>query len=102
MYLLYKKKKKKEKREEKKKKRKIVFEENKIKSLKFQFEGVMGSVRRIAGNLSSYISQLNNCWQYSLELVFSYSFVSIALSLSLITSNKSPLDVSFAIMIVEK
>ena len=46
-------KKKKEKREEKKKKRKIVYEENKIKSLKFQFEGVMGGVRRIAGNLSS-------------------------------------------------
>ena len=42
-------KKKKEKREEKKKKRKIVFEENKIKSLKFQFKDVVGSVRRIAG-----------------------------------------------------
>ena len=41
--------KKKEKREEKKKKRTIVFEENKIKSLKFQFKGVMGGVRRIAG-----------------------------------------------------
>ena len=40
--------KKKEKREEKKKKRKIVYEENK-KFLKFQFEGVMGGVRRIAG-----------------------------------------------------
>ena len=62
----------------------------------------MGGVRRIAGNLSSYISQLNNCWQYSLELVFSYSFVSIALSLSPVTSNKSPLDLSFAIRIVEK
>ena len=61
LYLLYKK--KKEKREEEKKKRTIVFEENKIKSLKFQFKGVMGGVRRIAGNLSSYISQLNNCWQ---------------------------------------
>ena len=32
----------------KKKKRKIVYE-NKIKSLKFQFKGVVGSVRRIAG-----------------------------------------------------
>ena len=31
------------------KKRKIVFKENKIKSLKFQFEGVMGGVKRIAG-----------------------------------------------------
>ena len=38
-----------DKREEKKKKRKIVFKENKIKSLKFQFEGVMGGVRRIVG-----------------------------------------------------
>ena len=38
--------KKKKKRE---KKRKIVFEENKIKCLKFQFVGVMGGVRRIAG-----------------------------------------------------
>ena len=43
------KKKKNEKREEKKKKRKIVFKENKIKSLKFQFEGVIGGVRGIAG-----------------------------------------------------
>ena len=42
-------KKKKEKREEKKKKRKFVFKENKIKSLKFQFRDVVGSVRRIAG-----------------------------------------------------
>ena len=49
MYLLYIK--KKEKREEKKKKRKIVYEENKIKSLKFQFKGVMGGVRRIVGEL---------------------------------------------------
>ena len=43
--------KKKEKREEKKKKRTIVFEENKIKSLKFQFEGVMRGVKRIVGEL---------------------------------------------------
>ena len=43
--------KKKEKREKKKKKRKIVYEENKIKSLKFQFRGVVGSVRRIVGEL---------------------------------------------------
>ena len=98
---VFKKKKEKRKEKEKKKKRKIVYEENK-KSLKFQFKDVVGSVGRIAGNLSSYISQLNNCLQYSLELLFSYSFVSIALSLSLITSNKSPLDLSFAIMIVEK
>ena len=41
--------KKNEKRKKKKKKkRKIVFEENK-KFLKFQFKGVMGGVRRIAG-----------------------------------------------------
>ena len=39
----------KKKRKKKKKRRKIVYEENKIKSLKFQFEGVMGGVRRIAG-----------------------------------------------------
>ena len=45
------KRKKKEKRKEKKKKRKIVFEENKIKSLKFQFKGVMGGVKRIFGEL---------------------------------------------------
>ena len=62
----------------------------------------MGGVRRIAGNLSSYKSQQKNWLQCSLELVFSYSFISIALSLSLITSNKGPLDLSFAIMIVEK
>ena len=37
------------KEKKKEKKRKIVFEENKIKSLKFQFKGVMGGVRRIAG-----------------------------------------------------
>ena len=80
----------------------MVLEEIKIKSLKFQFEGVMGGVKRITGSLSSYKSQQKNCLQYSLELVFSYSFVSIALSLNLITSNKSPLDLSFAIMIVEK
>ena len=48
-YFIFVLKKKKEKREEKKKKRKIVFKENKIKSLKFQFEGVMGGVKRIAG-----------------------------------------------------
>ena len=44
-------KKKNEKREEKKNKRKIVFKENKIKSLKFQFEGVIGGVKRIVGEL---------------------------------------------------
>ena len=44
-------KKKKEKREEKKKKRKIVFKENKIKSLKFQFKGVVGGAKRIVGDL---------------------------------------------------
>ena len=43
--------KKNEKREEKKKKRKIVYEENKIKSLKFQFKGVVGGVKRIVGEL---------------------------------------------------
>ena len=53
-------------------------------------------------SLSSYKSKEKNCLQCSLELVFSYSFVSITLSLSLITSNKSPLDLSFAIMTVEK
>ena len=92
---------KKMRKEEKKRKRKIVFKAHK-KFLKFQFKGVVGGVKRIAGSLSSYKSQQKNCLQYSLELVFSYSFVSIALSLSLITSNKSPLDLSFAIMIVEK
>ena len=46
MYLFKKKKRKEKKRE--KKKRKIVYEENK-KFLKFQFKGVMGGVRRIAG-----------------------------------------------------
>ncbi|CAN6580777.1 unnamed protein product [Malus baccata var. baccata] len=52
-------------------------------------------------SLSSYKSQQENCLQCSLELVFTYHFISIALSLSLITTNKSPLDLSFAIMIVE-
>ena len=41
-------KKKLKKKRKKKKKRKIVFKENK-KFLKFQFKGVMGGVRRIAG-----------------------------------------------------
>ena len=53
MYLLFffKKKKRKEKKRKrkKKKKKKIVFKENKIKSLKFQFKGVVGGVKRIAG-----------------------------------------------------
>ncbi|CAN6723342.1 unnamed protein product [Malus baccata var. baccata] len=52
-------------------------------------------------SLSFYKSQQENCLQCSLELVFTYPFISIALSLSLITTNKSPLDLSFAIMIVE-
>ena len=43
-------KKKKEKRKEKKRKKKRLYSQ-KIKSLKFQFEGVMGGVRRIAGKL---------------------------------------------------
>lgn len=34
-------------------------------------------------------------------LVFTYPFISMTLSLSLVTSNKSPIDLSFAIMIVE-
>ena len=42
------KKKKKRKEKKRKRKRKIVYEENK-KFLKFQFKGVMGGVRRIAG-----------------------------------------------------
>lgn len=44
------KKKKKKKREEKKRKRKIIYKENK-KFLKFQFKGVVGGARRIAGEL---------------------------------------------------
>ena len=47
----FKKNKKREKRRKRKEKRKIVFKENKIKSLKFQFKGVMGGVRRIVGEL---------------------------------------------------
>lgn len=38
------------KKKEKKKKRKIVYKENK-KFLKFQFKGVVGGARRIAGNI---------------------------------------------------
>ena len=51
MYLLFFfKKKRKKKRKKRKKKRKIVYKENK-KFLKFQFKGVVGSARRIAGEL---------------------------------------------------
>ena len=39
------------KEKKKKKRRKIVFKENKIKSLKFQFKGVVGGVNRIVGEL---------------------------------------------------
>ena len=52
-------------------------------------------------SLSSYKSQQENCLQCSLELVFTYPFISITISLSLITTNKRPLDLSFAIMILE-
>ena len=41
---------KKEEKENKKKKRKIVYKENK-KFLKFQCKGVVGGVKRIAGEL---------------------------------------------------
>ena len=44
-------KKRKKRKEKKEKKRKVVFEENKIKSLKFQFRGVVGSARIITGEL---------------------------------------------------
>lgn len=66
-------------------------------SLRVWLEVLKESLER----LSSYKSKEKNCLQCSLELVFSYSFISITLSLNLITSNKSPLDLSFAIMIVE-
>ena len=49
--LFLKKKKKKREQKKRKKKKKIVYEENKIKSLRFQFKGVMGGVRRIVGEL---------------------------------------------------
>ena len=49
MFVFFLKKKWEKEEEKEKKRRKIVYEENKIKSLKFQFEGVVGSVRRIAG-----------------------------------------------------
>ena len=52
-------------------------------------------------SLSSYKSQQENCLQCSLELVFTYPFIWITLSLSPITTNKSPLDLSFSIMILE-
>ena len=89
------------KKEKRKRKRKIVYKENK-KFLKVQFKGVV--FEESLESLSSYKSKQKNCLQCSLELVFSYFpffFISITLSLSLITSNKSPLDLSFAIMTVE-
>ena len=49
MFVLFEKKNEKRKKRKKKKKRKFVFKEKKIKSLNFQFEDVIGGVRRIAG-----------------------------------------------------
>ena len=97
-------KKKKKRIEEKKKNRKERLYTKKIKSfLSFSLRVWLEVLKESLESLSSYKSHQKNCLQCSLELVFSYSFVSIALSLSLITSNKSPLDLSFAIfMIVEK
>lgn len=74
----------------------------KKKFLKFSLRVWLEVLEELLESLSSYKSKEKNCLQCSLELVFTYSFISITLSLNLITSNKSPLDLSFAIMTVEK
>ena len=96
LYLKTKEKKKTKKREKKKKKNCI-----QSKFLSFSLGVWVEVLAEWLESLSSYKSQQENCLQCSLELVFTYPFISITLSLSLVTSNKSPLDLSFAIMNLE-